>query len=76
MGSASYRQCRVPFGKRPLFTKQLYNFVAVVVLCVGHILKMLLIFFLIMDIMSLYKSGLDAQIDDFLKSADRMCEHV
>lgn len=31
--------------------------------CVGHILKMLLIFFLIMDIMPLYKAGLDAQID-------------
>lgn len=34
--------------------------------CVGHILQMLLIFFLIMDIMPLYKAGLDAQIDHLI----------
>lgn len=41
--------------------------------CVGHILQMLLIFFLIMDIMPLYKAGLDAQIDHliFPISADK-----
>lgn len=38
-------------------------------LCVGHILKMPLIFFLIMAIMPLYKAGLDAQIDHLIFSA-------
>lgn len=35
-------------------------------LCVGHISKTPLIFFLIMAIMPLYKAGLDAQIDHLI----------